>query len=69
MKHQNIPGLLILLIVVLACSSKREIDYNDPNKWIELDTKQKLEWRAVHLLGYNNNEDLDELASNIPKLK
>ena len=69
MKIKIILGLLFFLLVLQACTSKREINYNDPNKWEELETEQKLKWRAVHLLGYNNDEDLEELAADIPKLK
>ena len=60
--------LLITLLVLQSCSSSNEINYKNPAKWENLKSDQKLEWRAVHLLHYDNDEALEELAGYVPRL-
>lgn len=59
--------LAVTILFITSCTTKN-INYDDVNKWGTLETAQKLSWRAVHLLHYNNDQDLEELATHIPKL-
>jgi len=51
-----------------SCSSFKIIDYNDDNKWANISKTATLKWRAVHLLHYDSDNDLEELAKQIPTL-
>lgn len=59
--------LTITILFTISCGSQK-INYDDENKWAALQTSQKLDWRAVHLLHYNSDSDLKELGTYIPKL-
>ena len=52
--------LLICFLFFTACSTV-DIVRTGPDK--------NEDWRVVHLLGYENNKDLDTLASHLPKLR
>ncbi len=68
MKIEHLIVTLLGIIIFSYCSSVNTIDYDDAEKWQKLNTEHKLKWRVVHLLNYNNDQDLNELALYIPKL-
>lgn len=57
-----------LLFISISCSSINRINYEDENKWFKINEDAKLKWRAVHLLHYNSDKALEELAKHLPKL-
>ena len=59
---------IVIVICVIGCVATDRINYENPEKWKNLKTNQKLEWRAVHLLGYYSDQDLRELEADIPSL-
>jgi hypothetical protein len=44
------------------------INYDDDQKWENLESDQEYQWRAVHLLHYNSDKDLEQLGKDIPVL-
>ncbi|MBK7106171.1 MAG: family 20 glycosylhydrolase [Ignavibacteriae bacterium] len=68
MKKIFITFTLIIFMALQSCSTIKQIDYNNPNRWNELGENSKLDWRAVHLLHYNSDKQLEALSKNIPKL-
>ena len=68
MRKMNLLIIGFSLFILASCSVSKEINYNDAEKWQKLQTDKKLKWRAVHLLHYNNDQDLSELATHIPIL-
>jgi hypothetical protein len=59
MKLTRLLFLLILVAMVLSCTPKTKVS---------VAAKPVEKWRAIHLLNYNNDEDLAVLGGNIPKL-
>jgi Glycosyl hydrolase family 20, catalytic domain len=65
----KITHLLICLsfvFVMQSCSSRKSIDYDDPNKWESISNSSGLKWRAVHLLHYDSDSELEKLSKFIP---
>jgi hypothetical protein len=52
---------LVAIILALTCVAQAARAEDDANK------KEK-PWRALHLLGYNTDKDLEKLGSQVPKL-
>ncbi len=59
---------MFFIMALQACSTVKQIDYDNPERWNDLSENSKLDWRAVHLLHYNSDNQLKTLGKNIPKL-
>jgi len=68
LKKLFLQFLLALAFLLQSCTSIKTIDYEDPNKWENISPKPELNWRAVHLLHYNSDNELRKLRVQIPTL-
>jgi len=59
MKFSSIITIVILLLIIAACT---------PSGKLIIGPQEGEPWRAIHLLGYENDNDLSELAEILPKL-
>ena len=59
---------IVIIMTLSSCSTITKIDYENSERWNNLSENSKLEWRAVHLLHYDTDNQLKALSKNIPKL-